>query len=139
MENLGEPQWQPISMLAILTAHAEEGAQITAEHLATLREGVDQPYRLDDATVAGVIATFTTTRTDLVELFTEQGRRWQALDLDAMQRAGVARYVALVAQELALVEQILDTAAQLRSLTIEKLLAKSNLELGLEALGVTRP
>ena len=45
----------------------------------------------------------------------------------------------LVAQELLLVEQILALAEELKSGTIERMLAKSDLELGLEALGVKPP
>ena len=92
----------------------------------------------DDATVAGVVKTFTQTRTDL-ELYAEQGRRWQALELGATRRRDVERYVVLVAQELLLVEQILALAEELKSGTIERMLAKSDLELGLEALGVKPP
>jgi hypothetical protein len=89
---------------------------------------------LDDATVARVSATFTQTRTDLVEMFAEQGRRWQGLDLGATRWRDVDRYVDLVAQELDLVEQILALAEELKAGTIERMLAKSDLELGLEAL-----
>jgi hypothetical protein len=80
-------------------------------------------------TVAGVVKTFTQTRTDL-ELYAEQGRRWQALELGATRRRDVERYVVLVAQELLLVEQILALAEELKSGTIERMLAKSDLELG---------
>ena len=45
----------------------------------------------------------------------------------------------LVAQELLLVEQILALAEELESGTIERMLAKSAPELGLEALGVKPP
>lgn len=120
----------------MLTDHAEQGVQLAQEHLATLEEARERPYILDDATVAGVIRTFTKTRIDLVDLFTEQGRRWQSLDLGATRRKDVDRYVDLVARELALVEQILALAETLKSGTIEKTLAKSDLELGLEALGL---
>jgi hypothetical protein len=131
-----EPQWQPISRLAMLTAHAEQGVQLAEEHLATLGQARERPYVLDDATVAGVLRTFGKTRADLVELYVEQGRHWQALDLGATRRRDVERYVALAARELVLVEQILALAEELRSGTIERTLAKSDLELGMEALGI---
>ena len=84
---------------------------------------------LDDATVAGVVKTFTQTRTDL-ELYAEQGRRWQALELGATRRRDVERYVVLVAQELLLVEQILALPEELKSGTIERMP---------QALGPSRP
>lgn len=75
----------------------------------------------------------TQTRTDLA-LYAEQGARWQALDLGATRRRDVDRFVALVAAELDLVEQILVLAEELKAAAIGRMLAKSNLELGLEAL-----
>lgn len=129
----GEPQWQPISKLPFLTAHIEQGVSLAREHLALLGEARGA-YRLSNADVADVIKTWTQTRTDLVELYTEQGRRWQALDLGATRRKEVARYVDLVAQELALVEQTLALADELKAWTIEALLAKSDEQVGLEAL-----
>ena len=128
-----ETDWQPISRLPMLTAHVEQGVALAREHLQLLGQARGA-YRLNDADVAGVIATWTKTRTALVDLFTEQGRRWQALDLDAGRRAGVDRYIALVAEELALVEQILALADELTGWTIETLLAKSDHQVGLEAI-----
>ena len=61
------------------------------------------------------------------------------MELGATRRRDVERYVVLVAQELLLVEQILALAEELKSGTIERMLAKSDLELGLEALGVNLP
>ena len=58
------------------------------------------------------------------------------MELGATRRRDVERYVVLVAQELLLVEQILALAEELKSGTIERMLAKSDLELGLEALDV---
>ena len=130
-----EPDWQPISRLPMLTAHAEQGVALAREQLALLGQARGA-YRLSDADVAGVTATWTKTRTDLLELFTEQGRRWQDLerDFDPGLGADVDRYVTLVAEETAIVEQILALADELTAWTIEALLAKSDLEVGLEAI-----
>ena len=132
-DGVEEPDWQPISQLPMLTAHAEQGVALAREHLALLGRARGA-YRLSDADVAGVTATWTRTRTDLVELFTEQGRRWQALDLDPGRRAAGDRYVALVAEELALVNEILALADELTAWTIEAMLAKSDTQLGREAI-----
>lgn len=131
--DLGEPQWQPISKLPFLTEHAEQGVTLAREHLALLGEARGA-YKLSNADVAGVIKSWTQTRTDLIELYTEQGRRWQALQLGATRRKDVERYVALVAEELTLVEQTLALAEELKAWTIEAMLAKSDEQLGLEAL-----
>jgi hypothetical protein len=129
-----EPNWQPISRLPMIIEHMESGVALAEEALASLTEGVEQPYRLDDATVQRAIAAWTNTRLDLTELFGPQGERWAQLDLGATRRKDVARYREHVARELELVDQILAVAEQLKGLTIEALMAKSDLEVGIEAV-----
>lgn len=133
MDGRGEPQWQPISRLPFLTQHIADGVQYAQESLALFAQARGS-YRISNADVAGIVKTFTRSKADLVELYTEQGRRWQALDLGATRRKDVQRFVGLVAEELALVEQILALAEELKTWTIEAMLAKSDEQLGLEAL-----
>ncbi|MGJ6969668.1 hypothetical protein ACSDR0_48105 [Streptosporangium sp. G11] len=128
-----EPTWQPISMLAMLTDHVQEGVAMAREQLATLEKGRSKPYVLDDATVARVKQVFTQTAEDN-ELFAEQGRRWAAMDLSAEQRRDVERYAALVEQMQTETTAILSLTDELAKQTIETVLAKSDLELGIEAL-----
>jgi hypothetical protein len=52
------------------SAHAAEGVRLAREHLDALREA--RPYQLDDASVAGVVRTWTVARDDLDQLFIEQ-------------------------------------------------------------------
>jgi hypothetical protein len=128
-----EPNWQPISRLAELTEHMQAGVEMAEEQLALLGESVDQPYRIDDALLARAKKAFTTTKSDLVELFGPQGERWAALGLGATRRKDVAAYQALVARELELVEQILALCEELKDSTIEALMRKSDLDIGIEA------
>ncbi|WP_433513753.1 hypothetical protein ACQP2T_61110 [Nonomuraea sp. CA-143628] len=68
-------------------------------------------------------------------MFAEQGRRWAAEpDLTADQREGVERYQELVEQITAETSVVLAIADQLADVTIEKFMAKSDLEVGIEAL-----
>lgn len=139
MDGRGEPQWQPISRLPFMLDHAASGVGLAREHLELL-EQARGAYRLNNADLARIVRTWTQTRTDLVELFAEQGRCWQALDLGATRRRDVERYVALVAEETELVERILALADELKAWTIEALMAKSDEQIGLEALfGQHRP
>ncbi|ACZ89353.1 hypothetical protein [Streptosporangium roseum] len=128
-----EPTWQSISMLAMLTAHVEDGVTMVREQRATLERGLATPYVLDDAIVARVKRLFTQTAADN-EIFAEQGWRWAAADMSAEQRCGVERYAALVEQMQAETTMILAIADELAKGTIETVLAKSDLELGIEAL-----
>jgi hypothetical protein len=91
------------------------------------------PYVLDDATVNRVLEVFSGPAEDLW-LFEEQVRRWAALDLGATQRRGVQALRAKVERLREATTAVLALAAQLREGTIERVLAKSDIELGLDAL-----
>jgi hypothetical protein len=67
--------------------------------------------------------------------FQNQADKWKALpDLTAAQRAAVVGYEAALAQLRQVNSDVLATADQLTRTAIEAVLAKSDLELGLEAL-----
>jgi hypothetical protein len=68
-------------------------------------------------------------------LFQNQADRWKATPgLTAAQQADVAGYEAAVAQLRQVNSDVLAAADQLTRTTIEAVLARSDLELGLEAL-----
>jgi len=138
MSDRGEPRWQPLSALPVASAHVREGVRLAAEHLQTLGQARTRPYLLGDADIARVIATFSQTREDFVTLWAVQGQRWADLDLDEATRRQVEQFQTLVARGVGLVEEILTLAEQLRTGTIETVMAKSDLHLGLEALLGTR-
>jgi hypothetical protein len=104
----------------MLTAHVERGVQLATEQLMVLDLARQRPSLLDDAALTEVIASFTRIRANLVDLFAEQGRRWQELDLGATDRRDVDRFVELAAQELNLIEQILPLAEELKAAAIER-------------------
>ena len=52
MSGCGEPDWQPISMLATIPSLSEEGLRDAREHYATLLEARPKPHVLDDAMIA---------------------------------------------------------------------------------------
>jgi hypothetical protein len=68
-------------------------------------------------------------------LFQNQADRWKATpDLTGTQRDGVTAYEALIAELRQVNSEVLAVAAELAHGTIETVLAKSDLELGIEAL-----
>ncbi len=100
-----EQNWYPVSRVGWFTAHIQEGIAVTGDQ-------------------AG----------DLV-LFQNQADRWKATPgLTAAQQADVAGYEAAVAQLRQVNSDVLAAADQLTRTTIEAVLARSDLELGLEAL-----
>jgi hypothetical protein len=97
------------------------------------------------ADVERVIATWTVTAEDLDHLFAEQGRRWQHQAQATPHARDVERFCALVGEQRAIVGQIHPQAHELQAVTMERLLAKSDLEVGLDAIlgpsvwGVAQP
>ncbi len=70
---------------------------------------------------------------DDLALFQNQADRWKSASLTAAQQAEVEEYEAALAQLRDLNDQVLAVAAELAHGTVEATLAKSDLELGVEA------
>jgi len=103
------------------------------EQYETLLEARPKPHVLDDFTVNRVKQAFTAQRDDFW-LFEEQLRRWQAGHLTDEQRAEVARLVEQMRRLRENNTRVLELADELSKGTIEKIMAKSDEELGLEFL-----
>lgn len=107
---------------------------MTAGQLGLLAPALAEPYRLDDATVARIVRVHFDQAADLV-LFQNQADRWNAMPgLDAAQRAAVAEYEAVIDELARLNAEVLAAAERLKPVTIEALLVKSDLEVGIEAV-----
>ena len=128
-----QPQWQPIGMLPTLARHIDGMLEADREQYETLLEAKPKPYVLDDATVARVISVFTKQQKDFW-LFEDQLRRWQSGSLTTAQREEVERLVGQMKALRENNERVLVLARELARGTIEKVLAKSDAELGLEFL-----
>jgi hypothetical protein len=128
-----QPHWHPIAMLATIARHIDGMDEADQEQLTTLQEARTRPYVLDDDTVSRVKRAFTTQREDFW-VFEEQLRRWQAGQLTAQQSAEVTRLRGQMAKLRQINSDVLTLAGELSKGTIEKQLAKSDFELGLEAL-----
>jgi hypothetical protein len=84
--------------------------------------------------VARIIRVHQDQADDLV-LFQNQAGRWNAVPgLTPAQRAAVREYEAAIGELRRLNAEVLAAAEQLKPVTIEALLAKSDLEAGIEAL-----
>ncbi len=129
-----EQNWYPISKLGWFTGHIREGVAVTRHQLELLQPARARPYVLDDATVARIIRVHRDQADDLA-LFQNQADRWKTgPSLTDVQRAEVAAYETLLAQLRELNSEVLAVAAELSHGTIETVLAKSDLQLGAEAL-----
>ncbi len=127
------PRWQPINKLSVI-AYAIEGMLESAEEqYPTLEEGRPRPHMLDDYTVGRVVEVYTEQRDDLW-LYEEQLRRWSAQTLTVGQRREVERLTGQLGRLRAVIDKILVLMDELKGGTIEQMMAKSDLEVGLEML-----
>jgi hypothetical protein len=125
------PHWQPISRLPLIGSMIDGILQDAEEHYQTLLQASSKPHVLDDHTVGRVFEVFRTQKDDLW-LFEEQLARWKMDKLSVGQRHEVDRLTEQVGRCRTVIDSILSLAEQLKKGTIEKVLAKSNLELGLQ-------
>ena len=126
--------WYPISQVSWFTGHIREGIAVTGHQLELLQPARARPSVLDDATVARIIRVHHDQAADLT-LFQNQADRWKAgPGLTTAQRDAVAGFEAAIGQLRQLNSEVLAVAEELSYGTIETVLAKSDLELGIEAL-----
>lgn len=128
-----QPQWRPISFLPTLAQHIDGMLQADVEQYETLLEAKPKPWVLDDFTVNRVKQVFTTQAKDF-HLFEEQLQRWQSGPLTDGQSQEVERLAGQMQKIRENNTRVLALADELAKGTIEKQLAKSDEELGLEAL-----
>jgi hypothetical protein len=128
-----QPHWQSIAMLPTLATHIDGMLEADLEQYETLLEARSKPHVLDDFTVNRVKSVFTEQRNDF-GLFDEQLRRWQAETLTDLQRAEVTRLVEQMAKLRENNTNVLALADELSNGTIDKVMATSDEQLGLEYL-----
>ena len=127
------PQWQPIARLPLLTTLIDGMLESAEEQYQTLQLARQRPHILDDYTVGRVITVFTRQQKDL-GLYDEQVQRWQAETLTDAQRGDLEHLVSHLQRLHTVIAAVLKLADELKAHTIEKVLAKSDEELGLEFL-----
>ena len=127
------PHWQPLTALPLIASLIDGGLADGQEHYATLLSVRDRPHVLDDATVERSIKLHTEQR-DFLGVFAEQLERWRHEQPTDAQRRELDRLEGQLERLRAVLEDILQLAEELKQGTIERVLAKSDLELGIEAL-----
>ena len=133
MADTNFPNWQPISMLPRIAEIIDGELADAKEHRATLQEVRSRPHVLDDATVQRSIKLHTE-QLEFLWVFQEQLVRWRKSDLEPHESEEIGRLSVQLGQLHTVLTDILALADELRQGTIDKVLAKSNLELGIEAL-----
>jgi len=124
---------QPISALPLIGSIIDGLLDEMEKQYTNLQACRPKPYVLDDHTVGRVIKVYSAQAEDLW-LYEEQLSRWKALNLTPSQRQEVDRLAAQIPTIRERITAILALAEELKGSTIESVLAKSDLELGLEVL-----
>jgi len=133
MTDAASPNWQPISMLPTIAGIIDGELADAEEHYATLLQVRDKPHVLDDATVERSIKLHTE-QLEFTWVFREQLDRWCRTDLITHEQEEIDRLFDQLERLRKVLTNILALANELKKGTIDKILTKSDLELGIEVL-----
>ena len=128
--------WQPISEMPLIASMIDEALDDTRAHIKTLTEASARPHVMDDATVNRIDRVHAE-QMEFVDIYAEQIGRWrnerpsvrQTRELDRMEEQNRRDATTTV----------LALSRELRKGTIERVMEKSDIELGLEAVLRGRP
>lgn len=130
-------KWQPISSLTKIVTAMDGMLEETQEFHSTLSEARGKAHVLDDETLDRVDGQYHD-RQEHLDLFAEQLRRWQALELGGEQRTSVEGLLRDVEAAKTAVEEVLALSSELRERTIDRVMELSDMETGLMTmLGMT--
>ena len=130
--------WQPISQLPLIASMIDGALSDTADHIQTLTKARARPHVLDDATIDRVEHVLGE-QLEFVDIYAEQVRRWRAEGPSATQRRELDRLEEQNRRLRQVTTEVLALAAELRKGTIDRIIAMSDLELGMQALLGTLP
>ncbi len=125
------PNWQPISALPMVASLIDRMVSDASQQWETLQPAKQKPYVLDTALVERIESAYST-QSETAELFLGQLARWKAKPMSSDQRNEVARLEKQVEKLQAVMNDILSLASELKEHTIDWIMQKDDLELGLE-------
>jgi hypothetical protein len=129
---------QPISQMPLIASMIDTALDDTRERLVTLTEAKARPHVLDDATIDRVEKVHTE-QMEFVAIYTQQISRWRGEKPSAAQTRALDRMATQNQQLHDVTADVLALARELRNGTIERVLAMSDVELGLQWLLGNRP
>ena len=129
--------WQPISEMPLIASMIDGALEDAREHMETLTKARTRPHALDDATIDRTERVHTE-QMEFVEIYAQQISRWRTENLSADQARELDRMAAQNGHLRAVTADVLALASELRKGTIQRVLAMSDVELGLHALLTNR-
>ncbi|MEK4677929.1 hypothetical protein ACT7C1_06310 [Bacillus paranthracis] len=134
MTKTPEPNWQPISALSMIANMIDGQLEESQEQYITLLETQQKPHVLDDYTVHRVIQVYTD-QLEFLPIYIMQLEKWQnEVSLTLTQQNEIKRLQEQVTLWKQVLTDILNLANKLKEETIEKVMSKSDLELGIQSL-----
>ncbi|MGH0945403.1 hypothetical protein ACQVTS_30910 [Bacillus mycoides] len=132
MEN--QPNWQPIQNLPIIANLIDGQSSDAKEQYVNLLETLNKPHVLNDAIIQRTIH-FYTEQLEFVWIFEEQLSKWKKEErLTPIEQSEIERLQGQVQQLHSILTDILAITEKLKDGTYEKVMAKSDLQLGIESL-----
>ena len=129
MNNKPQPQWQPISMLPMLVDLINNQFKDTKEQYERLLQVRSKPHVLDDATIERTIKVYKE-QLDFLWVFEKQISKWQdESSLTYIQESELERIEEQLKQFRKTLTDLLTLTDELKEGTIEKVMAKSDIEL----------
>jgi hypothetical protein len=130
--------WQPISQMPLVASLIDSAMNDTTDHIRTLTKARSRPHVLDDATIDRVERVHRE-QLEFVDIYAEQLRRWRDEGPSAAQQLELDRLEEQNHRLREVTTEVLTLATELRKGTIDRIMAMSDLELGLQALLGTLP
>ena len=125
--------WQPISEMPLIASMIDGALDDTRDHIKTLTEARARPHVLDDATIDRVERVHTE-QLEFLDIYAQQIGRWRTETPSTEQTRELDRMEEQNRQLRAVTEGVLALALVLRKGTIDRIMAMSDVEIGLQAL-----
>jgi len=125
--------WQPISEMPLIAGMIDEALDDTRAHIETLTEASRRPHVMDDATVDRIDRVHAE-QMEFVDIYAEQISRWRNERPSALQTRKLDRMEEQNRQLRAATKIVLALSGEIRKGTIDRVLEKSDLQLGIEAV-----
>ncbi|MFZ7760027.1 hypothetical protein ACO1DG_29530 [Bacillus thuringiensis] len=129
-----QPNWQPIQNLPIIANLIDGQSSDAKEQYVNLLEALSKPHVLNDAIIQRTIHVYTE-QLEFVWIFEEQLSKWKKEErLTPIEQSEIERLQGKVQQLHSILTDILAITEKLKDGTYEKVMAKSDLQLGIESL-----
>ncbi|MBJ7961632.1 hypothetical protein QRE62_00985 (plasmid) [Bacillus mycoides] len=129
-----QPNWQPIQNLPIFANLIDGQSSDAKEQYINLLEARNKPHVLNDAIIQRTIHVYTE-QLEFVWIFEEQLSKWKKEErLTSIEQSEIERIQEQVQQLHHILIDILTLTEKLKEGTYEKVMAKSDWQLGMESL-----